>query len=124
LVEEGLPLVLEIPCQARQPSLAELMKGARGTVDSGITDLASNPEHLNGHRFRQNWFTHEQWRPEFIAPSDDPGMMLFCPVEERDQGSGINDGATDCGRRRKSPDIECPLAASCQYRRRPGDDLR
>jgi predicted component of type VI protein secretion system len=48
LVEEGLRLVLETPRQARQPSLAELMKCARGTVDSGITDLASNPEHLNG----------------------------------------------------------------------------
>ena len=47
LVEEGLRLVLETPRQARQPSLAELMKRARGTVNSEITDLASNPEHLN-----------------------------------------------------------------------------
>jgi hypothetical protein len=47
LVEEGLRLVLETPRPARQPSLAELMKRACGTVDSGINDLASNPEHLN-----------------------------------------------------------------------------
>jgi len=32
----------------RQPSLAGLMKGARGTIDSGIADLASNPKHLAG----------------------------------------------------------------------------
>jgi hypothetical protein len=47
LVEEGLRLVLDTPRQGRQPRLAELMKRARGTVDSGITDLASNSEHLN-----------------------------------------------------------------------------
>jgi hypothetical protein len=46
LVEEGLRLVLEIPHEPRRPSLAELMKSACGAVDSGITDLASNPEHL------------------------------------------------------------------------------
>jgi hypothetical protein len=46
LVEEGLRLVLESPRQLRHRSLAELMKGACGTVDSGITDLASNREHL------------------------------------------------------------------------------
>ncbi len=50
------------------------------------------------HRFRQNRFTHEQRRLEFIDPFDDPGMMLFCPVEESDQGSRINDGATHCDR--------------------------
>ena len=49
LVEEGLRLVLDAPRNAgRRPSLAGLMKGARGTVDSGIPDLASNPEHLAG----------------------------------------------------------------------------
>ena len=42
----GFALVLETPRQARQSSLAELMKHAR-IVDLGITDLASNPEHLN-----------------------------------------------------------------------------
>jgi len=47
LVEEGLRLVLETPRRSRRRrSLAELMRGARGTVDSGVTDLASNPERL------------------------------------------------------------------------------
>jgi len=46
LVEEGLRLVLETPRRSRHHSLAELMKRARGTVDSGLTDLASNPEHF------------------------------------------------------------------------------
>ncbi len=47
LVEEGLRLVLETPRDThRRPSLAGLMKGARGVVDSGIGDLASNPEYL------------------------------------------------------------------------------
>jgi hypothetical protein len=48
LIEEGLRLVLETPreTQGRQ-SLAGLMKRARA-VDSGIADLASNPEHLEG----------------------------------------------------------------------------
>ena len=52
LVEEGLRLILETPGESRRRhSLAELMKSARGTVDSGITDLASNPKHLKnlGH---------------------------------------------------------------------------
>ena len=49
LVEEGLRLVLEIPRNTRPPpSLAELMEPARGVIDSGISDLASNPEHLAG----------------------------------------------------------------------------
>ena len=49
LVEEGLRLVLETPRGKRKsPSLAELMERARGVVDSGIPDLASNPEHLAG----------------------------------------------------------------------------
>jgi len=47
LVEEGLRLVLETPRGSRRrQSLARLMKGACGAVDSGIADLASNPEHL------------------------------------------------------------------------------
>jgi hypothetical protein len=52
LVEEGLRLVLETPRESRRrQSLAEVMKSARGTVDSGITDVASNPEYLKnfGH---------------------------------------------------------------------------
>ena len=49
LVEEGLRLVLETPRQTdRRQSLAGLMKCARGAVDSGVPDLASNPEHLAG----------------------------------------------------------------------------
>jgi len=43
LVEEGLRQVLEA-----RPALETLMKGARGVVDSGLLDLASNPKHLKG----------------------------------------------------------------------------
>jgi hypothetical protein len=58
LVEQGLRLVLKAPhMPQRPPELAALMKEARGAVDSGISDLASNPEHLasfgrdaRGHR--------------------------------------------------------------------------
>jgi hypothetical protein len=47
LVEEGLRLVLEAPRKTpRHPSLAGLMKRARGKIDSGVPDLASNPKHL------------------------------------------------------------------------------
>ncbi len=47
LIEEGLRLVLASPRpKPRRPSLAELMKGARGVVDSGVPDLASNKRHL------------------------------------------------------------------------------
>ncbi len=47
LVEEGLRLVLETPRDThKRNNLAGLMKSARGVVDSGIEDLASNPEHL------------------------------------------------------------------------------
>jgi hypothetical protein len=49
LVEEGLRLVLEAPPKAdRPPSLAGLTKRARGMIDSGVSDLASNPKHLAG----------------------------------------------------------------------------
>jgi len=49
LVEEGLRLVLETPRKTRRhSSLAELTKRARGMIDSGIADLASNPKHLVG----------------------------------------------------------------------------
>jgi predicted component of type VI protein secretion system len=49
LVEEGLRLVLDGRSRANRPaSLAELMKNARGVVDSGVPDLGSNPEHLAG----------------------------------------------------------------------------
>jgi hypothetical protein len=47
LVEQGLRLVLEARRAPQQPpKLAARMKPARGTVDSGIVDLASNPDHL------------------------------------------------------------------------------
>ena len=48
LIEEGLRLVLAAPRSKRRPSLAGLMKGARGVVSSGMPDLASNPKHLAG----------------------------------------------------------------------------
>lgn len=49
LVEEGLRRVLEAPEGERaRPRLADLMRDACGVVDSGIPDLASNPEHLGG----------------------------------------------------------------------------
>jgi len=49
LIEEGLRLVLEAPRRTRRDtSLNGLMKRARGIIDSGVPDLASNPEHLKG----------------------------------------------------------------------------
>jgi predicted component of type VI protein secretion system len=49
IVEEGLRLVLDAPRKSRRrPSLAGLMKRARGVVESGVPDLASNPKHLAG----------------------------------------------------------------------------
>jgi hypothetical protein len=47
LVEEGLRLVLETPRESGRRR-SPLMKGARGAVDSGIPDLASNPKYLTG----------------------------------------------------------------------------
>jgi hypothetical protein len=50
-VEKALRLALKAGYNAgRQRELAELMKGARGIVDSGVPDLASNPRHLAGFR--------------------------------------------------------------------------
>jgi len=49
LVEEGLRLVLQTPRHGRaRPRLEALMSPARGVVDSGVADLASNPKHLKG----------------------------------------------------------------------------
>ena len=49
LIEEGRRLVLEAPRRTRRDtSLNGLMKRARGVIDSGVPDLASNPEHLKG----------------------------------------------------------------------------
>ena len=48
-VEKALRLALKAGYNAgRQRELAELMKDARGIVDSGVPDLASNPRHLAG----------------------------------------------------------------------------
>ena len=53
LVEEGLRLVLEAPRETRRRhSLAALMKGARGVVDSSAPDLASNSGYLTGFRLK------------------------------------------------------------------------
>ena len=46
LVEEGLRHALESPPKRQRSSLADLMKSARGTIASGISDLGSNPDHL------------------------------------------------------------------------------
>ena len=47
LVEEGLRLVLDAPRKTRRDrSLSRLAKRARGMIDSGVPDLASNPKHL------------------------------------------------------------------------------
>ena len=56
LIEEGLRLVLASSRPRRRPTLAQLMKGARGMIDSGIPDLGSNPEHLAslGRNARRN----------------------------------------------------------------------
>lgn len=51
LVEEGLRRVLDDPSSGAPPPaafLADLMKGAKGVVDSGVPDLASNPKHMEG----------------------------------------------------------------------------
>ena len=49
LVEEGLRLALEAPRKTRrQPSLTRLTRRACGMIDSGVSDLASNPKHLAG----------------------------------------------------------------------------
>jgi len=49
LVEEGLYLVLAESGRApSQKDLLARLKRASGIIDSGIGDLASNPEHLAG----------------------------------------------------------------------------
>jgi hypothetical protein len=49
LVEQGLRLVLETPPNAPPtPGLADMMRHARGMIDSGVPDLSTNPEHLKG----------------------------------------------------------------------------
>jgi predicted transcriptional regulator len=49
LIEEALRLIVEGSRKTRRKqTLAELMKRARGVIDSGAPDLASNPRHLEG----------------------------------------------------------------------------
>ena len=49
LVQEESRLVVKAPSKPpRPPGLAHLMKPGRGVVESGVPDLASNPEHLKG----------------------------------------------------------------------------
>lgn len=49
LVAEGLARVLEAPAEHRpKAKMSVLMKRARGVMDSGVSDLASNPKHLSG----------------------------------------------------------------------------
>jgi hypothetical protein len=49
LIEDGLRMVLDGQNKTRRPpSLAGLTKRARGMIDSGVSDLGSNPRHLKG----------------------------------------------------------------------------
>lgn len=49
LVEAGLKLLLDrAPPPRRRRTMTELLKGAKGVVDSGIPDLATNPKHMEG----------------------------------------------------------------------------
>jgi hypothetical protein len=49
LVAEGLARVLEMPAEQRpKAKISPLMTRARGVMDSGVPDLASNPKHLSG----------------------------------------------------------------------------
>ncbi|CAN5278720.1 hypothetical protein BH10PSE6_BH10PSE6_09540 [soil metagenome] len=49
LVAEGLARVLEAPAEQRpKAKISPVMKRARGVMDSGVSDLASNPKHLSG----------------------------------------------------------------------------
>jgi hypothetical protein len=57
LVEEGLRLVLDSSSKVRRDSrLAKLTRRARGMIDSGVADLASNPKHRAG--FGRNHHRH------------------------------------------------------------------
>jgi hypothetical protein len=49
LIEKGRRLIVEAPRKTcRNPGLPKLMKRAQGVIDSGVPELASNPEHLKG----------------------------------------------------------------------------
>ena len=58
LVEEGLIRVLDAPETSIQPpddlpTLHALMKTTCGMVDSGVSDLATNPDHMRGFGLAQ-----------------------------------------------------------------------
>lgn len=49
LVEEGLRRVLDEPRPTEpRPTLFDLMKDGYGVVDTGVSDLATNPKYLSG----------------------------------------------------------------------------
>ena len=48
LVDKGLKLLMRTRRESAAPKLAELMESARGIFDSGVADLGSNPQHLQG----------------------------------------------------------------------------
>jgi hypothetical protein len=50
LIEEGLRGVLAAPGKhpKKPASLVALMKRAQGMIDSGVSDLATNPKHMEG----------------------------------------------------------------------------
>ena len=49
LIAHGMRLIVDAPRKVcRSPNVAALMEPARGIIDSGVPDLASNPDHLAG----------------------------------------------------------------------------
>jgi hypothetical protein len=49
LVEEGLRLMLDKSARAGEgPTVGDLMKDYIGIVDSGVTDLSTNPKYMEG----------------------------------------------------------------------------
>jgi hypothetical protein len=49
LIEEGLRLVVSTqPPPSAPPTLSDLLRPALGSIESGLPDLASNPDHLKG----------------------------------------------------------------------------
>jgi hypothetical protein len=56
LVEEGLRLVLETPRPtSKRRSLAGLVREARGVIDSGMIDLASNALSALQSQMKRSW---------------------------------------------------------------------
>jgi hypothetical protein len=93
LVEEGLRLVLEAPREShRCRSLAALMKGARGAVDSGVPDLAISRASVTMRAaivdtgplvaFLDRAEKHHRWVAERIEELDTP--LLVCEPGQTD----------------------------------------